>query len=261
MKQLFLVLLFVVPTLLNAQDKCLSGDCQNGIGKLECECGYTFEGMFKDGKKVHGVMTKKEFVYEGDFKDDMAHGQGKITYKDGSSYEGTFAFSEPDGKGVFSLSNGFVYTGDIVGGYFNGWGSKTNLLKDSTIVDAFVGTFNADQLSGIGMHQYPDGVKEIGEFQKSKLHGLGVVIHPNGGIEVGMYKKGKLDEEYALTDKSGVQLIKELELTELEVLINENSGLIKEIELDTSKDKWSISFNLNNIEFYFNGQSKSFDFY
>ncbi len=251
--------LFLSPFILNAQDKCLSGDCQNGMGKMECECGYTYEGEFKNGMKVHGVMTKKEYIYEGDFKDDMAHGQGKITFKDRSWYKGTFAFSEPDGKGTYQTSSGYTYTGDLVAGYFKGWGDKVKVEKDSTSVDRYTGSFDNDQLNGVGMHQYSSGVREIGQFQKNKLHGIGLIVYLDGAIEIGKFKKGRLEEEYVLKDQGVVQLVKELDVTELKVIKNEGSGSIEEIRLDSGEIEWKITFTKKAIDFYFNGQSQSFE--
>jgi len=244
------VIAICIAQLVYSQDTCLTGDCENGIGKLLCECGYTYEGEFKDGQKVHGKLTKKELTYEGDFKDDMAHGQGKITYKDGSWYEGRFAYSQPDGEGVYHLTNGFVYKGQLAAGDFKGWGDKLKVVVDSVAVDRFTGWFSEDELNGVGLRMYPTGTYEIGQFQKNKLHGLGAIVHPTGGVEIGKYKKGKLVEEYALEEQRVVQLVKELDETELVVKSDSENMHIGERLISTEEAfQWFIQFNTEVLEF------------
>ena len=234
--------------LLYSQDTCLTGDCVNGIGKLLCECGYTYEGEFKNGEKVHGKLIKKELTYEGDFKDDMAHGQGKITFKDGSWYAGSFAFSQPDGEGVYHLTNGFVYQGQLSGGYFKGWGDKLK-EKDAVVVDRYTGWFSEDELNGVGVRIHSNGIREIGQFQKGKLQGLGMIIHPSGSADIGKYKKGKLIDEYALANQNVEALTKELDETELVVKKDAESWSIGERKTTTDTYEWIIKLTTSDVEF------------
>ena len=73
----FLVVLFS-STIQISYAQCLEGDCINGYGKFTCDCGYLFEGMFKNGSRVTGTLTKEDLVYTGEFKYDLAHGFGII---------------------------------------------------------------------------------------------------------------------------------------------------------------------------------------
>ena len=61
-------------------------DNKNDIG------GY-YGGMKENMKHGHGKLTDKNGdVYEGDFKDDQMHGQGTFIAADGSMmYQGDFA--------------------------------------------------------------------------------------------------------------------------------------------------------------------------
>ena len=43
--------------------------------------------------------------YSGEVRNDLAHGFGKIEFKDGSSYEGGFLFDEYHGEGKFIFSD------------------------------------------------------------------------------------------------------------------------------------------------------------
>ena len=57
-------------------------------------------------------MFKKDIYqgnYSGEVRNDLAHGFGKIEFKDGSSYEGGFLFDEYHGEGKFIFSDeGFI---------------------------------------------------------------------------------------------------------------------------------------------------------
>lgn len=203
---LFFVLfsLFSVP--LFAQDKCLSGDCENGFGKMECECGYTFEGTFKNGEKVEGVLIKKELTYEGQFKDDIAHGKGKITYKDGSWYAGDFAFNQPDGFGEYHMSNGFVYRGQMKEGNFYGWGAKTQTFGETGDSLTYFGWFEADELNGAGAFIHPNGFTYLGFWESGKQTGYGLTIQPDSTFEAGIYKRGKISHSFTFnsTDQQSI---------------------------------------------------------
>ena len=102
--------------------QCLEGDCFNGYGKFACDCGYVFEGDFKNGERITGTLTKSELVYTGEFLNELAHGYGKIVYQDSSWYEGTFQENVPVGYGTYFLSNSLRYTGEIENSEFNGLG-------------------------------------------------------------------------------------------------------------------------------------------
>lgn len=177
----------------NAQ--CLEGDCENGKGKIKCDCGYIYEGEFKDGKKVKGVMTKKELVYTGEFKDDLAHGKGKIVYKDGSYYEGDFKFNSPDGNGVYGLKNGWIYKGGLKAGNFSGYGIKYFEHKENEHKIIRLGEFKKDHLNGLGFYKEFNGDFYLGEFKDGRFWGVGVYLFIDSGeIEPGIYKKGKIQD-------------------------------------------------------------------
>ena len=57
-------------------------------------------------------------VYEGDWsKEGKKHGIGRITFNDGSMYEGRFMNGFFSGYGTLRLADGTVYTGNIKDSY------------------------------------------------------------------------------------------------------------------------------------------------
>ena len=55
-----------------------------------------------------------DMLYEGEWKDDKKHGQGKVTYSDGAVYEGEWKDGERHGQGkvTYSGGKGKVYEGE-----------------------------------------------------------------------------------------------------------------------------------------------------
>ena len=62
-------------------------------------------------------------VYVGDLKDGKRHGQGTVTWSDGSKYEGEFKNGEPIGTGSITFPNGDKYVRKSKDGKQNGQGT------------------------------------------------------------------------------------------------------------------------------------------
>ena len=78
-----------------------------GKGKLCYADGCTYEGQFRNNMKHgSGCMTWPDGrkVYSGDWKNDIACGHGQFTWKDGEStctYTGEIENNQPAGVGTF----------------------------------------------------------------------------------------------------------------------------------------------------------------
>ena len=87
-----------------------SGECYhglaNGIGVLQ---------WFQKGKPIAR--------FEGEIKDGLANGTGKIAYADGSRYEGDWQDGERNGRGTFVFTNGARYVGEFRENKPNGRGA------------------------------------------------------------------------------------------------------------------------------------------
>jgi hypothetical protein len=70
--------------------KCISGDCQNGKGKV-----------------VFGDNT----IYEGEFKNGLADGYGICNYSDGSTYTGFWKENNIEGEGIYYENDGKTIKG------------------------------------------------------------------------------------------------------------------------------------------------------
>ncbi len=249
---LFFFLLMAVPTVSEAQ--CLEGDCENGKGVYQCDCGYIFEGTFANGQKQYGKLIKEEVTYIGPFKDDMAHGKGKMIRKNGSIYEGDFAFSSAHGWGSFYLVNGLRFTGEINAGKYDGWG----LLQDSNhaVLATSVGQFSDGEQWGFTIvHDSVNGFVignqlgvKGGLYGEIKWEGTILMISPNfDSISVKSFKRGK--EKAILHQKSELLAhhFSNLESDQLKIQIEEtNSAKEIIIEIGAENQKKEIRYSIVN---------------
>ena len=98
------------------------------------------EAIWNDGAKYIGQWNNKNYklegngkitfsdgsIYEGEWKNGQMSGQGKLNSKDGKVYEGSFVDGEKMGKGKLLMKNKKEhYIGDFLNGKFHGKGIYT----------------------------------------------------------------------------------------------------------------------------------------
>ena len=71
----------------------------------------------------------------------LRHGQGSITWKDGSKYEGAWQDNMAFGQGKFTAATGNVYEGKFAKNAANGEGKMTNPSSGAV----YVGTWKDDK--------------------------------------------------------------------------------------------------------------------
>lgn len=181
-------------------NKCVSGDCKNGYGKIIYSTGNT---------------------YEGNFVNVLANGKGKATYANGSIYEGDFVNGKPEGKGIFTITNGEVYIGQFANGAYNGKGKLTyvngnfydgdwvkgNKEGQGTFAfktgEIYVGQFANNKYNGRGKLKLPSGETYEGDWVNDKRHGKGENTFPTGDVYDGDYVDNKNEGQGTYTSKNG----------------------------------------------------------
>ena len=238
-----------------SQAQCLEGDCENGYGKYNCECGYVYEGDFKDGKKVNGTLTKKDLVYTGEFKNDLAEGFGVMKYKDGSWFEGTFKNNAPHGYGTYHFSNGQKYIGEVVEGSFSGLGVQISKGRDGRITETQIGNFEEDQLNGLGCSISYNRDIYFGEFSKGDFFGFGLYIFTDlKTAEAGEFNKKKLHKDAIMLDypSAGFFGVKGFIVDSLQFNLSGNvagTNLLLNV-LGTGEEKMFFHFDINTKMLY-----------
>ena len=102
MKKLLITLnLLIVSTIISAQ--CITGDCENGYGKMQSQEGF-FEGFFKDGKpdKLGIMQYTNGNYYFGQIANSKYNGYGYVQYKDGQNYIGEWSNGAQHGLGIYN---------------------------------------------------------------------------------------------------------------------------------------------------------------
>ena len=173
----------------------------NGVGELDFNGEKTtFDYDAKTGDPY-------SIVYEGDVnRERKPHGRGKMTFPDGSSYEGDFVNVMPHGKGKMTYADGSSYEGDFDdNGMPKGIGKLTR--SDGTIYEGEGDFAHANgKPEGRGKLTFSDGSIYKGDFSNGKPHGEGKMIYPNGSTYEGGWWGGRRDGKGSYTGvwKEGV---------------------------------------------------------
>ena len=88
-------------------------------------------------KPIYEVTTEyaAEVSYEGEYKDGMKHGWGKIVLADGLRYEGQFENDQFWGVGTFFYPDGSTYHGEVEGlRHGGGFGQRAGRAVGQQIV-------------------------------------------------------------------------------------------------------------------------------
>ena len=140
---------------------CVSGDCQNGIGKY--------------------ILNNGE--YEGSFLYGKQSGQGKFTCPNGDRYEGQYSDGNKNGYGILSQANGKKYEGNYKNGQKSGIGTFYDLDGNK-----YIGNWTEGQKNGMGEFYYSDGSYYVGEFVNGRRTGNGKLVFTNGQIQEGLFE-------------------------------------------------------------------------
>ena len=104
----------------------LKGLCERGVihkGKYAFPNGYVYEGYLVDGvPEGKGKCVYSNGNYEGDWIKGNREGQGKYTFRDGSSYEGGWMNGLREGRGKYTFQDGNTYEGHWIKGIPKGVG-------------------------------------------------------------------------------------------------------------------------------------------
>ncbi len=83
--------------------KNCTGNCVDGIGKLMNVDSVNYLGIFKDKKIILGHIQSKQYLYDGEIKNNIPHGYGQIKYLDINEYfMGYFNNGKKHGIGIYT---------------------------------------------------------------------------------------------------------------------------------------------------------------
>lgn len=134
-------------------------------------------------------ILRDSSTYQGEFKNALPNGKGKIAYSaksDLESYEGEVKSGVPDGVGTFIFKNGVIYTGDVLDGKAHGKGVAK--LSDGA---TYEGDFYKNVRHGKGLFKFANGNQYDGDIKKNQPDGHGKYTRADGSFIVGEFKEGK----------------------------------------------------------------------
>ena len=139
---------------------------RDGSGKYTYAAGGYYDGMWKTGEKNGYAVFQytNGDVYEGNYVNGLAHDtQGKISFKDGTSYVGAFTNGELTGQGTRYFSNG-LYRGAFVKGIREGYG-----VFEWESGNSFEGYWKNGKRNGEGTLYYSNGSTDFGTWKDDVL--------------------------------------------------------------------------------------------
>ena len=190
----------------------------NGKGKFTDICGNVYIGEFANNQfNGHGTIhyninefldddgdileefSGEHLAYEGDWRNNVKHGRGELTFLDGTTYIGNFEFDEMHGMGKIFYQNGDYYIGEFKLGLQHGRGCLFN-SNDEKLYD---GQWINNCFHGKGTYYYTNGnVRYEGNWFQSLAHGLGILYNNDKSVKFyGLFENGTEKESY-LYEKS-----------------------------------------------------------
>ena len=103
----------------------------NCYSKQTLDDGSYYEGNFKDGLR-HGkgkVTWTNGDLYMGNWKRGFRHGKGKYIWEEGESYDGEWKEGLQNGQGKSTLTNGDTFIANYIEGKMTGKEFKTPSTK------------------------------------------------------------------------------------------------------------------------------------
>lgn len=157
-----------------------------------------YTGMIIDGKpEGEGkLLFKNGNKYKGSFENGVRKGYGRMSFGDGTIFRGIFD-DDRMSSGSAKTKDGRVFTGEW---YDDSKGHGTIVWPDK--VSKYEGDWCKLKRDGIGCMLYPDGTKYEGEWKKDVAEGMGVILSPDGSRYEGSVKT----EYYLVREGKGTQI-------------------------------------------------------
>lgn len=144
------------------------------------------EGIWIKGNIIFGrIFFPNGKIYEGEIKNSVPHGKGKMCFDNRESYEGDFVMGEMTGNGTFIFADKTVYNGGMRNGLFNGKGK----MKWNNGIE-YDGNFLDSTFSGKGKIFNVQGEEYEGNFDKNEFNGEGIYSFNNGDEYKGNFEYG-----------------------------------------------------------------------
>ncbi|EFJ12131.1 hypothetical protein SELMODRAFT_124792 [Selaginella moellendorffii] len=126
--------------------------------------------------------------YIGKYKQGLMHGQGRLEFSSGLSYEGQFFYNCIHGIGTYKWLNGANYCGEV---------AVSNIALQGTLTygklgeSVYYGQWESDYKHGEGSLVYKSGSTYRGCWFKGKRQGFGQAVLVTQNTYTGSFNEGK----------------------------------------------------------------------
>ncbi|KAL4464624.1 hypothetical protein ABPG74_011185 [Tetrahymena malaccensis] len=144
------------------------------------------------GKALHGqgkIKFKNGNTYEGELDNGMLHGKGKFRWANGVIYEGQFEYNTIKGVGTYQWPDTSTYTGQVLNGLRHGQGTFVSPEGEAE----YTGSWVEGLRNGNGTIKFKSGAVFEGQFVNGCKHGHGRMTYPSGNYYEGEWKYDKKD--------------------------------------------------------------------
>lgn len=140
-----------------------------------------------DNKVKNSQQLPDSAVYEGEYKNHLLHGQGRLSWRNGETYAGMFQRGLMHGRGRHVLPGVFEYEGEFVDGLWQGQGK---LIYPGG--DRYEGEFKDGLFHGQGRFTADDGTVYTGSFRRGEQNGEGKIVFSDNGEYTGQIRDWKM---------------------------------------------------------------------
>lgn len=165
---------------------------EHGYGTLtEADGASTYRGQFYHGKRHgYGLQVWPLKTYDGEWKQNVVSGHGKLTWSSGAVYSGSFLNGQYEGHGSF-VNGKSKFFGNWKKGLKEGYGEQTWTPANSKY-RSYRGNYKESRREGFGRMVYADGSIYAGEWLAGQRHGIGIMINSyNEIIHCGSWRKNE----------------------------------------------------------------------
>ena len=157
--------------------------CPSGNKSKAFDGGYYDSEGRAQGKFITEYSDGSKHL--GEWKDNLKHGQGTMTWVSGSKYEGEYKNDNRHGQGTYTFSSGNKYVGEFKEGVKHGQGTL-----NFTSGAKYEGEWKDDKYHGQGTYTFADGSKDVGEWKNNTLNGYAIQYTADGTIRrEGIFKE------------------------------------------------------------------------
>jgi len=165
----------------------LSAAVCNGIGQIKYVNATYIGECTKNKKDGRGrIVFRNGEKYEGSWKNDKKNGHGTQHYVNGMIYSGEWKNNVYNGKGILKYNSKEKYDGTWKMGKKYGKGKYT--YKNGAVYD---GAWKNNKKNGYGVFRYANGIEYKGNFVNNIKQGKGSIIYKSGDKYTGGFKKAK----------------------------------------------------------------------